>query len=93
MLAPWEIRLLHESFFPDFFLDFPGGTADRNPPANATVTGLVLQNTQAREPQLLTLQLLSARAPTMDASALQWERPPQWKARTPQPRVAPSLRN
>ena len=57
--------------------DFPGGTADRNPPANATVTGLVLQNTQAREPQLLTLQLLSARAPTMDASALQWERPPQ----------------
>ena len=58
-----------------------------------------------RAPQLLSLrsrvcelQLLSPRATTTEARAPrarapQQEKPPQWEARAPQPRVAPARRN
>ena len=92
---------------------FPGGAVVKNPPANAGDTGSspdpgrshMLQSSEAREPQLLSLrsrarepQLLSPCATTTEACtprarAPQQEKPPQWEARAPQRRVAPARCN
>ena len=80
-------RILKEDFF-------PGGTADRNLPANAWVQSLVQEestcpgttktgasNYWAHEPQLKLICVLRACAP-------QQEKPPQWEACALQQRIA-----
>ena len=72
---------------------FPGGAVVKNPPVNAGDTGSspdpgrshMPRSNYAHAPQLLSLR--------SRARALQQEKPPQWEARAPQRRVAPTRRN
>ena len=74
-------------------LDFPGGTVDKNPPADAGDVGLVpgprrshlLWNNLAHVPHCW------ARKPR--ACAPQQERLPKWEARAPQQGVVPTCHN
>ena len=89
-------------------MDFPGGAVVKNLPADAGDTGSspgpgrshMPQSNWARAPQLLSLrsracepQLLSPHATTTEAHAPQQEKPTQWEAHAPQPRVAPTCRD
>ena len=53
----------------------------------------VRHNYWARAPQLLSLSATATEACAPIARALQQEKPPQWEARAPQRRVAPTRRN
>ena len=44
-------------------------------------------------PQLLSMRAITTEALAPRAHAPQQEKPPQWEARAPQPRVAPAHRN
>ena len=86
--------------------DFPGGTVDRNPPANAGDRGSspspgrfhMLWATKAYAPQLLESvssracepQLMNPCATITEACAPQQEKPPQQETWAPQLRVAPA---
>ena len=61
--------------------DFPGGTVDKNPPANAEDTSSTLG-----PGRFLVHHNYWACAP-------QQEKPPQWEAQALQPRIAPTHHN
>ena len=81
--------------------DFPGGAVVKNPPANAGDTGSspgpgrshMPRSNWARAPQLLSLCATTTEARMPRACAPPQEKPPQWEARAPQWRVAPTRCN
>ena len=81
--------------------DFPGGTVVGSPPANAGDTGSspgpgrshMLRSRRAHAPQLLSLRATTTEAQVPRARTPQQEKPLQWEARAPQPRVAPAVCN
>ena len=77
--------LCHLKFFKNkylikikIFLDFPGCTVDKNPPASAGDRGWIPGGGRSHVPR---------------AHALQQEKAPQWEAHGPQQRVVPTRGN
>ena len=70
--------------------DFPGGSVVKNLPANAGDTGSSPGPGRSHMPvEQLSLCATTTEARVPRARAPQQEKPPQWEARAPQPRVAP----
>ena len=65
-------------------MDFPGGTVDENPPADAGDTGSIPGPGRFHKPH--APQLLSPCATTTEDCAPQEEKPLQWEAHAPQQR-------
>ena len=97
-LSPMYLSLCVCVLKKTWWQDFSGSSGGKNPPANAGDTGSSSGLGRSRMPRsncAHTLEPAShnywAHAPR--ARALQQEKPPQWAARTPQWRVAPSHPN
>ena len=81
--------------------DFPGGTVDKNLPANAGDMGSVpgperfhtLQNNRPWQPQVLSLHPATTEARAPRAHALQQEKTQQWEAPAQQPESTPTRHN
>ena len=72
----------------------PSPGRSRMPQSNkARAPQLLSLLSRAREPQLLSLRVTATEACARRANAPQQEKPPQWEARAPQWRVAPTPRN
>ena len=78
--------------------DFPSGAVVKNPPVKAGDMGPstgsgrshMPRSNEPHMPQLLSLCATTTEAHTPRARAPQQEKPPQWEARAPQRRVAPT---
>ena len=71
----------------------PGLGRSHMPQSNQAHVPLLSLRSRAREPQLLSPRATTTEAQEPRACAPQQEKPPQWEAHSPQPRVASVRRN